>query len=83
MAQPGIAPQESADTSAGQSAGFAPLLAGYHCLYPRVFDEMMDHDGRVREHWRPFLSMLMALGPDEVTRRFAAAHRQLRVSGVV
>jgi uncharacterized circularly permuted ATP-grasp superfamily protein len=43
---------------------------------------MMDHHGRVREHWRPFLSMLAALGPDEVNRRFAAADRHLRDSGV-
>src|SRR5882757_3569002 len=74
MAQPDVAPQESADLE--------PLLAGYHCLFPRVFDEMMDHDGRVREHWRPFLGMLAALGPDEVNRRFAAADRHLRDSGV-
>jgi uncharacterized circularly permuted ATP-grasp superfamily protein/uncharacterized alpha-E superfamily protein len=74
MAQPDIAPQESADLE--------PLLAGYHCLFPRVFDEMMDHDGQVREHWRPFLGMLAALGPDEVNRRFAAADRHLRDSGV-
>jgi uncharacterized circularly permuted ATP-grasp superfamily protein/uncharacterized alpha-E superfamily protein len=74
MAQPDIAPQESADLE--------PLLAGYHCLFPRVFDEMMDHDGQVREHWRPLLGMLAALGPDEVNRRFAAADRHLRDSGV-
>src|SRR5260370_22062981 len=74
MAQPDIAPPESADLE--------PLLAGYHCLFPRVFDEMMDHDGRVREHWRPFLGMLAALGPEEVGRRFAAADRHLRDSGV-
>ena len=57
-------------------------LSGYHCIFPRNFDEMMDHHGRVREHWRPFLSMLAALGPDEVNRRFAAADRHLRDSGV-
>src|SRR5882672_4307461 len=78
MAQPDVAPQKSAE----QSADLEPLLAGYHCLFPRVFDEMMDHDGRVREHWRPFLGMLAALGPDEVNRRFAAADRHLRDSGV-
>ena len=43
---------------------------------------MMDHHGRVREHWRPFLAMLAALGPEEVNRRFAAADRHLRDSGV-
>ena len=59
-----------------------PLLSGYHCIFPRNFDEMMDHHGRVREHWRPFLGMLAALGPEEVNRRFAAADRHLRDSGV-
>ncbi len=58
------------------------LLSGYYCTLPRNFDEMMDHDGQVREHWRPFLRMLMALGPDEVNRQFAAADRHLRDSGV-
>ena len=45
---------------------------------PAAADEMMDRDGRVREHWRPFLRMLAALGPGEVDRRFAAADRHLR-----
>ena len=58
------------------------LLSGYSCPLPRNFDELMDRDGRVRAHWRPFLSMLADLGPDEVNRRFAAADRQLRDSGV-
>ena len=58
------------------------LLSGYHCIFPRNFDEMMDHQGRVRAHWRPFLGMLAALGPEEVSRRFAAADRHLRDSGV-
>src|SRR5258708_32948598 len=61
---------------------FEPLLSGYHCIFPRNFDEMMDHHGRVREHWRPFLGMLAALGPEEVGRRFEAADRHLRDSGV-
>ena len=43
---------------------------------------MMDGDGRVRAHWQPFLSMLAALGGDEINRRFAAADRYLRDSGV-
>ena len=42
----------------------------------------MDADGRVRAHWRPFLGMLAALGADEINRRFAAADRYLRGSGV-
>jgi uncharacterized circularly permuted ATP-grasp superfamily protein/uncharacterized alpha-E superfamily protein len=63
------------------NAGLATLVSGYRPL-PGVFDEMMDADGRVRAHWRPFLAMLGALGSDEINRRFAAADRYLRDSGV-
>src|SRR5262249_3920884 len=38
--------------------------------------------GRLRPHWGPFLAMLAGLGPEEVSRRFAAADRHLRDSGV-
>ena len=57
------------------------LLAGYKPL-PGTFDEMMDRDGRVRPHWHPLLAMFAGLGPKEVSRRFAAADRHLRDSGV-
>ena len=43
---------------------------------------MMDRDGRVRPHWQPLLAMLAGLGPKEISRRFAAADRHLRDSGV-
>jgi uncharacterized circularly permuted ATP-grasp superfamily protein/uncharacterized alpha-E superfamily protein len=62
-------------------ASIAPLIAGYRPL-DGVFDEMMDGTGRVRAHWQPFLAMLAALGGDEINRRFAAADRYLRDSGV-
>jgi uncharacterized circularly permuted ATP-grasp superfamily protein/uncharacterized alpha-E superfamily protein len=64
-----------------QHAGLEQFISGYRLL-PGIFDEMMDDDGRVRAHWRPFLSMLAALGSDEINRRFAAADRYLRDSGV-
>jgi uncharacterized circularly permuted ATP-grasp superfamily protein/uncharacterized alpha-E superfamily protein len=64
-----------------QQAGLEQFVAGYRLL-PGVFDEMMDGDGRVRAHWQPLLSMLAALGGDEINRRFAAADRYLRDSGV-
>jgi uncharacterized circularly permuted ATP-grasp superfamily protein/uncharacterized alpha-E superfamily protein len=70
------------DSASQGDESLEPLLSGYHCIFPRNFDEMMDHHGRVREHWRPFLGMLAGLGPEEVTRRFAAADRHLRDSGV-
>jgi uncharacterized circularly permuted ATP-grasp superfamily protein/uncharacterized alpha-E superfamily protein len=70
------------DSGAQEAEDVEPLLAGYFCPLPRNFDEMMNHDGRVRDHWRPFLSMLAAPGAEEVRRRFAAADRQVRDSGV-
>lgn len=64
-----------------QDAALQRFVAGYRPL-PGVFDEMIDADGRVRAHWHPFLSMLAALGDEEINRRFAAADRYLRDSGV-
>ncbi len=70
------------DTAVEQeSAGLEQFVANYRPL-PGIFDEMMDGDGRVRAHWHPFLAMLAALGPEEINRRFAAADRYLRGSGV-
>ena len=59
----------------------APLLAGYRPL-PGIFDEMMDRDGRVRSHWQPLLAMFAALGPKQLSARFAAADRHVHDSGV-
>ena len=67
--------------TASPEHGLEQFVAGYRPL-PGIFDEMMDGDGRVRAHWRPFLSMLAALGADEINRRFGAADRYLRGSGV-
>jgi uncharacterized circularly permuted ATP-grasp superfamily protein/uncharacterized alpha-E superfamily protein len=61
--------------------GLERLLSGYSPL-PGIFDEMMDADGQVRPHWRPFLAMLASLGADEINRRFAVADRYLHDSGV-
>ena len=70
------------DTTADQQqAALQQFVAGYRRL-PGVFDEMMDGDGRVRAHWQPLLSMLAGLGSEEINRRFAAADRYLRNSGV-
>lgn len=57
------------------------FVSSYRPL-PGIFDEMMDVDGRVRAHWQPLLSMLSSLGGEEINRRFAAADRYLRDSGV-
>jgi uncharacterized circularly permuted ATP-grasp superfamily protein/uncharacterized alpha-E superfamily protein len=63
------------------NAALERFVSGYRLL-PGVFDEMMDADGHVRAHWQPLLAMLAALGSDEINRRFAAADRYLRDSGV-
>jgi uncharacterized circularly permuted ATP-grasp superfamily protein len=65
----------------GGIAGLEALVASYRPL-PDIFDEMMDAGGGVRPHWRPLLDMLAALGPEDINRRFAAADRYLRSSGV-
>lgn len=57
------------------------ILAGYRPL-PGIFDEMVARSGEIRPHWQPFLSMLAELGPETIQRRFAAADRHLRDSGV-
>ena len=73
-ANPASAPQSISD-------GLERLLSGYKPL-TGIFDEMMDGHGRVRPHWQPFLAMLAGLDVDEIGRRFAAADRYLRNSGV-
>ncbi len=67
--------------SASVQDGVETLLSGYRPL-PGIFDEMADREGRVRAHWQPLLAMLAGLGPDEIGRRFAAADRHVRDSGV-
>src|SRR5712691_3929779 len=78
MSDSGMAAQGD---SASRRDDLAPLLAGYRPL-PGIFDEMVDHDGRVRAHWQPLLAMLVGLGSKEINRRFAAADRHLHESGV-
>ena len=67
--------------SASERGDIEPLLSGYRPP-PGTFDEMVDREGRVRAHWQPLLAMLARLGPNELSRRFAAADRHLRDSGV-
>src|ERR1700726_2453658 len=68
-------------TAERDTASLEAFVAAYRPL-PGIFDEMMDDGGRVRAHWRSFLSMLAGLGPEEINRRFAAADRFLHSSGV-
>ena len=63
------------------NGALAQLLANYR-PFPGIYDEMMEHAGAVRGHWRPFLERLAGLGLDEINRRFAIADRYVRDSGV-
>ncbi len=64
-----------------ERAAAESLIGGYRTL-PATRDEMMDADGQPRRHWQPFLAALAELGPEELRRRFSAADRYLRDSGV-
>src|SRR4029077_17496633 len=63
------------------SEAVAQLLAGYQPL-PAVYHELISARREVRAHWRDLLAGFAALGGEELARRFAAADRYLRDSGV-
>ena len=54
--------------------GYAPL--------PGIPDEFLDENGERRPHWDRLLTTLAALGPNEVSQRFAAADRRIRNRGM-
>ena len=74
-------PAQPDTTRKTDNGGLDRFVSGYRPL-PGIVDEMMDGDGRVRAHWKPLLSMLADLGPEEINRRFSSADRYLRDSGV-
>jgi uncharacterized circularly permuted ATP-grasp superfamily protein/uncharacterized alpha-E superfamily protein len=45
-------------------------------------DEMVEPDGALRAHWRPFVSMLDDLGREEVLSRWDRARRLIRENGI-
>lgn len=68
-------------SEAFQEEAVASFIGGYAAL-PGIRDEMMDAEGQPRPHWVPFLAALAELGPEELRRRFGAADRYLKESGV-
>ncbi|MGL4961199.1 MAG: circularly permuted type 2 ATP-grasp protein [Inquilinus sp.] len=56
-------------------------IAGYTPL-PGVPDELIGPDGKPRAYWRDFLDVMARLAPEEAERRFAAADRHIRDTGV-
>ncbi|WOJ90267.1 circularly permuted type 2 ATP-grasp protein [Methylocapsa polymorpha] len=57
------------------------LVADYTPL-AGIPDEFIGADGRPRAHWLRYLDSLTDLGADDIGRRFAAADRHIRDSGV-
>jgi uncharacterized circularly permuted ATP-grasp superfamily protein/uncharacterized alpha-E superfamily protein len=74
----------AADLDTGAAQTFESVEAFVADYRPMAgnFDEMMDRDGQVRPHWQSLIAMLAKLGPDEINKRFGAADRHLRDSGV-
>jgi uncharacterized circularly permuted ATP-grasp superfamily protein/uncharacterized alpha-E superfamily protein len=60
----------------------APDFAGSYQPLPGVHDELIDGAGAVRAPYQAFLAATQALGAAELQRRFDAADRHLRDSGV-
>ena len=56
------------------STGYAPI--------PGIPDEFVGSDERPRDYWLRFLESLDAFAPDDIARRFAAADRHIRDTGV-
>ena len=56
-------------------------LSAYAGLEGR-YDELLDVDGRVREHWRPLFDRLMAEGPEAARRGVELARRLIVENGV-
>jgi uncharacterized circularly permuted ATP-grasp superfamily protein/uncharacterized alpha-E superfamily protein len=59
----------------------ASVLADY-CPIAGVWDELVDTEGAIRTHWRPFVEALAELGLDELKQRADGVARRLRESGV-
>jgi uncharacterized circularly permuted ATP-grasp superfamily protein/uncharacterized alpha-E superfamily protein len=49
---------------------------------PGRFDELLDDDGTVREHWRPLIDRLVADGPEAARRGVELARRLIVENGV-
>ena len=69
------------DNAARKEQDYSHLLASYRAK-AGASDELMDSAGNVRAVWRPFLSHLAQLTPDDITRRFARGNQYLNDAGV-
>src|ERR1700689_1856148 len=57
-------------------------VAESYAANSNLTDEMIEPDGAIRPHWRPFVSMLDEMGSEEVLRRWEHARRLIHENGV-
>jgi len=57
-----------------------PALRDY--FLDHAYDEMIDPDGQVREHYRPMLNAMLALSPEELHRRKKSADLSFLTQGI-
>ena len=57
-------------------------LAESYLPHMPAMDEMLEPDGSLRAHWRPFVSIMDDLGREEILARSDQARRIIRENGV-
>jgi uncharacterized circularly permuted ATP-grasp superfamily protein len=57
-----------------------PALRDY--FLDHAYDEMIDSEGQVREHYRPMLNAMLALSPEELHRRKKSADLSFLTQGI-
>ena len=72
---------ERAAKPSQKAARLEALIRDYRPL-PGTPDELLDGTGQPRAHWRKFLDTLTDFDTNEIERRFSAADRQIRETGV-
>jgi len=70
------------ERAAPPGSGTQACLSGY-APEPRRYDELLDHDGAVRPHWRPLIERLTATKPHDAARRALELTRRLIVENGV
>lgn len=68
------------NSSTTQVSNAASLMGDYVPL-PNVYDEAVDHNGNIRESWKPFLQGLSQMGGADLQRRLDQAQRQILRDG--
>ncbi|MFP4422634.1 MAG: circularly permuted type 2 ATP-grasp protein [Desulfococcaceae bacterium] len=79
-------PMTQSQSQGGGPPGPAPpspaVICHSYAVPPEGYDEMWDESGRLREHWRPFVDAVEALGCEEMERAEVEVTRLLRENGI-